>query len=44
MQLTKIQRACLEFCIELPNQSITQREHDRGLVCALGVRGVTKDG
>ncbi len=43
-RLTKIQRACLKFCIELLNQSITRKEYDSALVCALAVLGVKEDG
>ncbi|GME40199.1 uncharacterized protein LTHEOB_12917 [Neofusicoccum parvum] len=38
------QKACLDFCIELLNQRITQREYDSALVCALAVQGVTPTG
>ncbi|GME47471.1 uncharacterized protein LTHEOB_12917 [Neofusicoccum parvum] len=37
-------KACLDFCIELLNQRITQREYDSALVCALAVQGVTPTG
>ncbi|TKA44793.1 hypothetical protein B0A49_13622 [Cryomyces minteri] len=43
-RLTTIQKACLEFCIELLNQSITRKEYDSALVCALAVLGVKEDG
>ena len=32
--------ACLEFCIELLNQTIHNKEYDMALVCALAVLGV----
>jgi hypothetical protein len=34
----------LEFCIALLNQSITRKEYDSLLVCALAVLGVKEDG
>ncbi len=43
-RLTKIQKACLNFCIELLNQSITRKEYDSALVCALAVLGVKEGG
>ncbi|KAE8823008.1 hypothetical protein PTNB85_10187 [Pyrenophora teres f. teres] len=43
-KLSKIQKACLEFCIVLLNYRITRREYDSPLVCALAVLGVKKDG
>jgi len=42
--LTRIQKACLDFCIELLNQTVTQREYDSTLVCALAMLGVNEDG
>jgi hypothetical protein len=42
--LTNIQKACLEFCIALLSQSITRKEYDSPLVCALAVLGVKEDG
>ena len=42
--LTRIQRAYLDFCIELLNQTVTRREYDSALVCALAVLGVNEDG
>jgi Orsellinic acid/F9775 biosynthesis cluster protein D len=42
--LTGIQKACLDFCIELLNQTVTQREYDSALVCALAILGVHEDG
>ena len=38
--LTRIQRACLEFCIELLNQRIHNNEYDMALICATAVLGV----
>jgi superfamily II DNA helicase RecQ len=43
-KLSSIQKACLEFCIALLNQSITRKEYDNPLVCALAVLGVKEDG
>ncbi|KAK4944533.1 hypothetical protein LTR66_014488 [Elasticomyces elasticus] len=43
-RLTKIQKACLHFCIELLDQFVTRREYDSALVCALAVLGVKQDG
>ncbi|GME31054.1 uncharacterized protein LTHEOB_12917 [Neofusicoccum parvum] len=40
----RIQKACLDFCIELLNQRITRREYDSALVYALAVQGVTPTG
>ncbi|OAL42723.1 hypothetical protein IQ07DRAFT_466806, partial [Pyrenochaeta sp. DS3sAY3a] len=42
--LSKIQKACLEFCVALLNQSITRKEYDSPLVCALAALGVKEDG
>jgi superfamily II DNA helicase RecQ len=42
--LTSIQKACLDFCVELLNQTISQREYDSALVCALAVLGIKEDG
>ena len=42
--MTPIQQACLEFCITLLDQSVTRREYDNALVCALAVLGVREDG
>jgi superfamily II DNA helicase RecQ len=42
--LTRVQKACLTFCIALLNQSITRKEYDSPLVCALAVLGVKGDG
>jgi hypothetical protein len=35
-----VQKACLEFCVELLNQTIHNKEYDMALVCALAVLGV----
>jgi superfamily II DNA helicase RecQ len=43
-KLSKIQKACLQFCITLLNQSITRKEYDSPLVCALAVLGVKEEG
>lgn len=42
--LSSIQKACLEFCIALLSQSITRKEYDSPMVCALAVLGVKEDG
>jgi hypothetical protein len=42
--LSRIQKACLAFCIALLNQSITSKEYDSSLICALAVLGVQEDG
>ena len=42
--LSNIQKACLEFCIALLSQSITRKEYDSPLICALAVLGVKEDG
>jgi superfamily II DNA helicase RecQ len=42
--LTKIQRACLTFCIELLNQKIHNKEYDMALICATAVLGVQPHG
>uniref|UniRef100_A0A093W2K6 Uncharacterized protein n=1 Tax=Talaromyces marneffei PM1 TaxID=1077442 RepID=A0A093W2K6_TALMA len=42
--LTPIQRACLDFCIELLNQRVVHREYDCALVCAMAVLGVRDRG
>jgi hypothetical protein len=42
--LSSIQKACLNFCIALLSQSITRKEYDSPLVCALAVLGVKEDG
>jgi hypothetical protein len=41
--LSSIQKACLAFCIALLSQSITRKEYDSPLVCALAVLGVKED-
>jgi RecQ family ATP-dependent DNA helicase len=43
-KLSRLQKACLEFCIALLNQSITRKEYDSPLVCALAMLGVKEDG
>jgi hypothetical protein len=43
-KLFRIQKACLAFYIALMNQSITRKEYDSLLVCALAVLGVKEDG
>ncbi|KAK4983396.1 hypothetical protein LTR66_008840, partial [Elasticomyces elasticus] len=43
-RLPKIQKVCLHFCIELLDQSVTRREYDSALACALAVLGVEQDG
>jgi hypothetical protein len=42
--LSRIQIACLEFCMELLNQSMRVKEYELALVCALSVLGVREDG
>ncbi|KAL5422171.1 hypothetical protein PMIN06_013128 [Paraphaeosphaeria minitans] len=42
--LSSIEKACLAFCIALLSQSITRKEYDSPLVCALAVLGVKEDG
>ncbi|CAN9334787.1 unnamed protein product [Alternaria alternata] len=42
--LSSIQKACLEFCIALLSQSITRKEYDSPLVCALAILGVKENG
>jgi hypothetical protein len=42
--LSGIQKACLTFCIALLRQSITRKEYDSPMVCALAVLGVKEDG
>jgi hypothetical protein len=42
--LTPIQRACLDFCIELLNQRVVHWEYDCALVCAMAVLGVRDRG
>ncbi|KAF2827743.1 hypothetical protein CC86DRAFT_444934 [Ophiobolus disseminans] len=43
-KLSRIQKACLEFCIALLNHRITRQEYDSPLVCALAVLGVKEEG
>jgi superfamily II DNA helicase RecQ len=43
-KLSRIQKACLEFCIALLDHRITRREYDSPLVCALAVLGVKEQG
>ncbi|KAF2820470.1 hypothetical protein CC86DRAFT_304521, partial [Ophiobolus disseminans] len=43
-KLSRIQKACLEFCIALLDHRITCREYDSPLVCALAVLGVKEEG
>lgn len=42
--LSSIEKMCLAFCIALLNQSITRKEYDSPMVCALAVLGVKEDG
>ena len=42
--LTHIQKVCLDFCVALLNQTMTGREYDSALVCALAVLGVREEG
>jgi superfamily II DNA helicase RecQ len=42
--LTDAHKACLQFCYELLQQTITRKEYDSVLVCALAVLGVKSDG
>jgi len=42
-ELLKIQKMCLDFCIKLLNQFISQREYNSVLICALTVLNVKKD-
>lgn len=42
--LSGTERACLRFCMALLDQSITRREYDSPLVCALAVLGVQEAG
>jgi hypothetical protein len=43
-RLSRLQKACLEFCIALLNHRITRRKYDSPLVCALAVLGVKEEG
>jgi hypothetical protein len=38
-QMTPIEQACLEFCIELMNQRHRTHEYESALVCAMAVQG-----
>jgi superfamily II DNA or RNA helicase len=38
--LKPVQRACLDFCIELMNQTVHRKEYDCALVCSMAVLGV----
>ena len=42
-QMTPIQEACMDFCIELLNQSVNVDEYECALVCALAVLGQGRD-
>jgi hypothetical protein len=44
VQLSRIEKACLRFCIALLDQHITRKEYDSPLVCALAVLGVKEEG
>lgn len=44
LEATKLQEACLRFCIELLNQTMYSHETDMALVCALAVIGVSPKG
>lgn len=39
-ELTPVQAACLDFCVELLNQKIHNREYEMPLVCASAVLGI----
>lgn len=43
-EMNSVQTACLDFCIQLLNQEITQSEYESPLVCALAVLGVCETG
>jgi hypothetical protein len=43
-KLSRLQKACLEFCIALLDHRITRREYDSPLVCGLVVLGIKKEG
>jgi hypothetical protein len=43
-RLSRLQKACLKFCIALLDHQITRREYDSPLVYALAVLGVKEDG
>ena len=42
--LSPIQKRCLDFCIELLNQRVVQREYDSAMVCAMAVLGLRERG
>jgi hypothetical protein len=42
-KLSRLQKACLEFCIALLDYQITRKEYDSPLVCTLAVLGVKKE-
>ena len=42
--LSKTQQACLQFCIELLNQKIHNKEYDMALICATAALGVRPHG
>jgi superfamily II DNA/RNA helicase len=42
--MNPIQKACLDFCVELLNMEIEFNEYESALVCALSVLGVSKLG
>jgi len=44
VRLTGVPRACLDFCIELLNQTISRKEYDCALICAAAVLGVDAHG
>jgi hypothetical protein len=43
-KLSRLQKACLEFCIALLDHRITRTEYDSPLVCGLAVLGIKKEG
>jgi hypothetical protein len=43
LPLSSVERAYLDFCVELLNQRVTQQEYDSTLVCAAAVLGVHED-
>jgi hypothetical protein len=43
-KLSRLQKACLNFCIALLDHCITRREYDSLLVCGLAVLGIKKEG
>jgi hypothetical protein len=43
-QITAIEKACLEFCIELLNQRYRIHEYESALVCAIAVLGRSEKG